>query len=78
MKREFGYSDGDNRFVIWSHAGLFHLRNENNENDIAKADNILILKAWIDGFTKGESIGLNKYFNKYMELKQTLKRLEIK
>jgi len=78
MKEEFAYSDGDNRFIIWSHAGLFHLRNENSDNDIAKADNILILKAWIDGFAKGKSVGSDKYFNKYIELKQKLKLLEIK
>jgi hypothetical protein len=70
MKQVFGYSDSDNEFVILSHAGFFFLRRKGSENNIAKSDNELTLRAWIDGYSKGKDIGSDKWFNKYLKLKQ--------
>jgi len=74
MKREFGYSEGDDELVIYSHAGLFYLKH--GKQKLARTDDIKVLKAYIDGFSHGKDVGVNKYFDKYIELKQKLKKAE--
>jgi len=70
MKREFSY----NEWEIKSHAGLYYLFKDGVKK--ARADNIKVLKSYIDGVMYGHEEGSKEWFDKYMALKMELKQLK--
>ena len=68
MDKEFGYSDGHHELVIKSHAGLYYLFFDGHKGYIAKADDIKVLRAYIDGYSRGWSIGYQDHAHRQYEV----------
>jgi len=75
MKLEFSYSGSYAKLEIFSHRGTFYLKK--GDTTLAKSDDIKILRAYIDGFSLGSDTGAEKWYNKYSEMKQKLREMEI-